>query len=198
MMVKICGITCREDALAAVEAGASALGFNFYRPSPRYITPDKAARLAGILPSGVLRVGVFVNEPKEVIAAIVEAVPLDVVQLHGDCGKPAGVRVWKAQSVGEDFDPLELQRYEADAFLLDAPAGTQYGGTGRTFDWSRVSGLRQRIVLAGGLGPDNVAEAIAAVKPWGVDACSRLESAPGKKDPVKMREFVRQAVWREI
>jgi phosphoribosylanthranilate isomerase len=198
MMVKICGITCREDALAAVEAGASALGFNFYPPSPRYITPDKAAKLAGILPSGVLRVGVFVNEPKEAVAAIVEVVPLDVAQLHGDCGSPAGVRVWKAQSVGEEFDPLELQRCDAEAFLLDAPAGVQYGGTGRTFDWSRVSGLRQRIVLAGGLGPDNVAEAIAAVKPWGVDACSRLESAPGKKDPAKMREFVRAALRREV
>ena len=177
-----------------MEAGASALGFNFYRQSPRYITPEKAAELAGTLPSGVLRVGVFVNEPKEAIAAIVEAVPLDVAQLHGDCGTPAGVRVWKAQSVGADFDPLELQHCEADAFLLDAPAGTQYGGTGRTFDWSRVSGLRQRIVLAGGLGPDNVAEAIAAVKPWGVDACSRLESVPGKKDLEKMREFVREAI----
>ena len=134
------------------------------------------------MPAGVLKVGVFVNEPADVISDIVKGVPLDVVQLHGDCGFPEGIRIWRAVSAGPDLDPSVFDDPRTEAFLVDTPAGPAYGGTGRTFDWSLAAGLPGRIILAGGLGPDNVAEAIRAVRPWGVDACSRLESAPGKKD----------------
>jgi phosphoribosylanthranilate isomerase len=199
MMVKICGITNPEDAAAAVSAGASALGFNFYPKSPRYVSAEKAAELAALLPAGVTRVGVFVNESAEAIAEIARQVPLDVVQLHGSCSPPSGARVWQAVSVTPDFDPAGLAHSEVEAFLLDAPApGERYGGTGRKFDWDLVRGLSGNIVLAGGLGPDNVAAAIRTVRPWGVDACSRLESAPGKKDSLKMNQFVREAREAEV
>jgi phosphoribosylanthranilate isomerase len=183
MIVKICGITNREDALAAVDAGATALGFNFYSKSPRYITPDLAAEISAGLP--VLTVGVFVDT--------LSATSMDVLQLHGSetpADIPAGKRVWKAFRVTPEWNPDAMAAYEsAEAFLLDGPGP----GTGESFDWSRASGLK-RIILAGGLGPDNVAEAIRQVRPWGVDACSRLESAPGRKDHDKMRRFVRAAL----
>ena len=198
MMVKVCGVTSGDDVRVAVEAGAGALGFNFYPKSPRYLTLERAVELAAGVPAGVLRVGVFVNETAERIAEVVAAVPLDVAQLHGECGRPAGVRLWRAVAAGEGFDSAELDDEGVEAFLLDAPAGTRHGGTGRTFDWERVRGLKHRIVLAGGLWPDNVGDAIRAVRPWGVDACSRLESAPGKKDLRKVREFVQNALEVEI
>lgn len=189
MLVKICGITNHEDAAAAVDAGASALGFNFWPKSPRYVR----AEAAGDISAAVLRVGVFVNETEERIREVAELARLDVVQLHGAATLPRGLRAWRAASVGEDFDPAQLDPgYEA--YLLDAPAGVLHGGTGRTFDWTRVRGIGARIVLAGGLGPDNVAEAIATVSPWGVDACSRLESRPGKKDHHKVAAFCRAAL----
>ncbi len=194
MIVKICGITNREDLRAAVGAGATAVGFNFFPRSPRYVTPEQAAALAREVPAGILKVGVFVNESAERIAAVAAKVGLEVAQLHGDCGAPTGLRIWRAAAVGPDFDPTSLPAAGAEALLLDAPAGSLYGGTGRTFDWSRAEGLPFRIVLAGGLGPDNVAEAVRRLRPWGVDACSRLESAPGRKDPEKVRAFVQAAL----
>ncbi len=193
MIVKICGITNPEDLKIAVEAGANALGFNFFPRSPRYVTPEQAAALARQVPAGVLKVGVFVNESAERIEAVARQAGLDVAQLHGECGAPAGLRIWRAVAVGPDFDPASLPAAGAEALLLDAPAGSLYGGTGRTFDWSRAEGLGVKFVLAGGLGPDNVAEAVRRLRPWGVDACSRLESAPGRKDPEKVRAFVRAA-----
>jgi len=194
MIVKVCGLTNRGDTLAAVEYGASAIGLNFYRKSPRYVTPERAGELASLAPKGVLRVGVFVNETAESMLRTARAAGLDVVQLHGDCEIPEGVRVWRAVSVGGGFDSGALERIPAEAVLLDAPAGDQYGGTGKTFDWSLVRELPRKIILAGGLGPDNVAEAIRTVRPWGVDACSRLESAPGKKDLKKMKAFLDRAL----
>ncbi len=194
MIVKICGITNPEDLKVAVEAGANAVGFNFFPRSPRYVTPERAAALARQVPAEVLKVGVFVNEPAERIQAVAAEAGLDVAQLHGDCGVPAGLRIWRAVAVGPDFDPAALAGSEAEAFLLDAPAGDLYGGTGRTFDWGRAEGLGVKFVLAGGLGPDNVAEAVRRLRPWGVDACSRLEAAPGRKDPEKVRAFVRTAL----
>ena len=194
MIVKICGITNPEDLEVAVEAGANALGFNFFPRSPRYVTPERAAALARQVPAGVLKVGVFVNEPAERIAKIAAQAALDVAQLHGECGAPAGLRIWRAVAVGPGFDPASLAGGDAEALLLDAPAGELYGGTGRTFDWSRAEGLGVKFVLAGGLGPDNVAEAVRRLRPWGVDACSRLEAAPGRKDPEKVRAFVRAAL----
>ena len=188
-LVKICGITALEDALAACDAGAGALGFNFWPRSPRYIEPERARRIIERIPGGVLAVGVFVDEPAERIEAIAAAAGIEVAQLHGACGAPR-LRWWKALEAVPDVR-REIEQFEAEAFLLDAPAGAQRGGTGRTFDWALAAGLPRRIVLAGGLGPDNVGEAIRAARPWGVDACSRLESAPGRKDAAKVRAFVR-------
>lgn len=194
MMVKICGITNRADALAAIDCGATALGFNFWPKSPRYLAPERAAELLSGLPHTVWKVGVFVNEPPTNVTALAAALALDAVQLHGEAAFPAGLRVWKALAVDSAFRPELLDQFPADAFLLDAPAGALYGGTGRSFDWRRVAGLGHKIILAGGLDASNVREAIRVARPWGVDACSRLESAPGKKDHQKMAAFVKAAL----
>jgi phosphoribosylanthranilate isomerase len=196
MMVKICGITNREDALAAAEGGASALGFNFYLRSPRYVTPEVAASIIQALPPDVWKVGVFVNAPAREIARIRAVARLDVAQLHGDeppGSLPSGVRVWKALRVDDSFDPAMMDPYDAEAFVLDAPSGV-YGGTGRTFDWSKATGAGRKIILAGGLDAENVTAAIRLVRPWGVDACSRLETAPGRKDHAKLARFLKAAL----
>ena len=197
MMVKICGITNREDAWAAVEGGASALGFNFWPQSPRYVPPERVAELVAGLPARVWKVGVFVNESAEAVAELAGALGLDVVQLHGETRPPAGLRIWRAVPVDAAFRAELLDRYQAEAYLLDAPAGALVGGTGRSFDWRRAVGLKQKIILAGGLDADNVREAIRTVRPWGVDACSRLESAPGKKDHRKLAAFLKAALTEE-
>ena len=181
MMVKVCGITTQEDATAAEQAGADALGFNFYPRSPRYIAPAAAAQIR----TTALRVGVFVDEPPLVVRAIAEEAGLDVVQLHGS-ERPAdypGLRVWKA------FRVTLGDATGAEAVLLDGPAP----GSGESFDWARIPSTTHPLILAGGLGPDNVADAIRQVRPWGVDACSRIESAPGSKDHNKMRRFIETA-----
>jgi phosphoribosylanthranilate isomerase len=200
MMVKICGITNREDALAAVECGAGALGFNFYPASPRYIRPEEAARIGGKLPPGVWKVGVFVNETTPEIARICQAAGLDVAQLHGD--EPpetiaTGMRIWKALRVDEGFTSARMEPYEVEAFVLDAPTEA-YGGSGRTFEWSRARDTGKKVVLAGGLEESNVREAIRLVRPWGVDACSSLEIAPGRKDHARMARFVAAALSEEV
>ncbi len=195
MMVKICGITNRGDALAAAAGGASALGFNFYPRSPRYIAPDLAEPILAELPAGVLKVGVFVNAPADAVAELARRLRLDVVQLHGDAAPvPAGLRVWRAVAVLPGFDAGSLDALEGEAFLLDAPAGSQYGGTGRSFDWSLARGARRNVIVAGGLDETNVRRAIEEAAPWGVDACSRLESAPGRKDHVRMAQFLKAAL----
>jgi phosphoribosylanthranilate isomerase len=186
MMVKICGITTLDDALAAVRAGATALGFNFYPKSPRYLSPDAAVEILAALPPGITKVGIFVNESGEDIA---KRLGLDVVQLHGAAPAPSNVRVWRAVPAGDLLDDPD-----AEAFLVDTPSGAQYGGTGKTFDWTILRGARKRVILAGGLDAANVRRAIETVRPWGVDACSRLESRPGIKDHQKMVEFVKAAV----
>ena len=200
MMVKICGITNREDALAAAEAGATAIGFNFYRGSSRYIHPQQAADIAASV--NLVKVGVFVNESPVEVERIGQLVGLDVTQLHGD--ETAAVsnqqpgRVWKAFRVTESWKPDELDAYAAEAFLLDAPANGSYGGSGTAFDWNRVRGMKSKIILAGGLDATNVRSAIQAVLPWGVDACSRLELSPGRKDHNKMRRFLEAALAEYI
>ncbi|MCW5980896.1 MAG: phosphoribosylanthranilate isomerase [Bryobacteraceae bacterium] len=193
MMVKICGITNRDDALAAVEGGAAALGFNFWPGSPRHIAVDAAAQIVETLPANVWKVGLFVDEAPEAIRAITEQLALDVAQIHGDGGWPEGIRIWKALAVTPEFHPQDLDAYAVEAFLLDAPAGVRRGGAGKPFDWRLAAGASKRIVLAGGLDASNVAEAIRTARPWGVDACSRLESAPGKKDHDKMSAFLKAA-----
>lgn len=190
MMVKVCGITNREDAMAAVEAGAGAIGFNFYPKSPRYIAPADAAAIA--VPRGVLRVGVFVNEPR--VREIVAEAGLDIAQLHGnETAAPEGVRVWKAFRVNNEFRLEDIEAFPAEAFLLDTPTEL-YGGSGHTFDWSRARGASRRILLAGGLDADNVETAIRVARPWGVDACSRLESSAGRKDHSRMARFIAAAL----
>jgi phosphoribosylanthranilate isomerase len=192
MMVKVCGITNLADAEVAVEAGVSALGFNFYLPSPRAIRLEAARAIADRLPAGVVKVGIFVNVPPEVVVGTLQHAGMDVAQVIGEM--PSGVRTWKVCHAGPDFSAEELDDPHAEAFLLDTPSAALYGGTGRTFDWSRARIEGKRIVIAGGLGPDNVAAAIRAARPWGVDACSRLESAPGLKDPEKVKAFVAAAL----
>jgi phosphoribosylanthranilate isomerase len=193
MMVKICGITRAEDALAAVEAGASALGFNFYAASPRYLTPSAAAAITAQLPAGVIKVGVFVDEAPASIAAIARAVQLDVLQLHGG-EAPAGWRYWRACRVNAD-EVLDLESAAAaEAILLDTAIPGMHGGTGRSFAWplARIGGWR--VIVAGGLDAGNVRDAIRAAHPWGVDACSRIESTPGRKDLTKMTDFIQAAL----
>ncbi|HEX8923021.1 MAG TPA: phosphoribosylanthranilate isomerase [Pyrinomonadaceae bacterium] len=202
MFIKVCGITNLEDALTAIESGADALGFNFYPKSPRYITPENARRIIEQLPSEVMSVGVFVNEsaPEEV-ARISDSVGLKAVQLHGDespeyCSALRGRFVIKALSVGEEFEPERVKDYDTNAILLDAYARDARGGTGRVVDWEvarRVRELVPQLFLAGGLSPENVAEAIAAVDPYAVDACSSLESVPGLKNAERVRAFIAAA-----
>lgn len=200
--VKICGITNLEDALAAIEAGAFALGFNFYPQSSRYLDPQAARRIIEQLPAGILSVGVFVNESgPEAVARIADQAGVGAVQLHGD-ESPAYCRalksrfVIKALGVHEDFVPESVCEYETDAILLDAFDRDARGGTGRVFDWEiarRVRRLVPKLFLAGGLSPENVVEAIRAVDPFAVDACSRLETTPGRKDASRMRAFISAA-----
>jgi phosphoribosylanthranilate isomerase len=190
MILKICGITNQEDASAAIAGGANAIGFNFYPRSPRYLAPEFAAGIES--GAGVRRVGVFVNESRVHVEEVAVAAALDVAQLHGDeapADYPAAITVWKAARVIEGFDLSQYENCSAEALLLDGPA------SGQIFDWhvARAIPLRLRIILAGGLDASNVAQAIALAHPWGVDACSRIESAPGKKDHKKMTEFLRAA-----
>jgi phosphoribosylanthranilate isomerase len=195
MILKICGITNQDDASAAIEAGATAIGFNFYLRSPRYVAPEQAAEIATT--AGVRRVGVFVNETRELVEEIARAVRLDVAQLHGDetpAEYPEAVLAWKALRVNDDLDLAAYRDNPAEALLLDGPAGSLYGGAGKSFDWRLVRATNRKIVLAGGLDASNVAEAIELVRPWGVDACSRIESAPGRKDRKKMTEFLQAAM----
>jgi phosphoribosylanthranilate isomerase len=192
MMVKICGITNREDAMAAVEAGASAIGFNFYRDSPRYISPTGASMIAAKIPANVWRVGIFVNETPETIARIALDAGLDVAQLYG-ISQARGIRVWRAIQANESL-LSHVNDETAEAVLLDTPSDDLHGGTGTSFDWSRAKGLPKHIIIAGGLDATNVRRAIEQAQPWGVDACSRLEKSPGLKDHEKVREFVKTAL----
>jgi phosphoribosylanthranilate isomerase len=196
MFVKVCGITNREDGEAAVELGAGALGFNFYRKSPRFAEP---ATLDWIfeLPAHVWKVGVFVNEEPSVIRRMVSELKLDVIQLHGDeqpADCPRDMRVWKAIRVDYAFDASRLRKYPTEAILLDGPAGRAYGGTGLTFDWTVAAGLPVKVVVSGGLHAGNVQTAIECIRPWGVDVCSRIEKSPGKKDHASMAEFLKVAL----
>jgi phosphoribosylanthranilate isomerase len=190
MILKICGITNSADAAAAIASGANAIGFNFYPRSPRYIAPENAA---AIVTSGVRRVGVFVNETRARIEEIARIAALDIAQLHGEESPgdyPSAITVWKAARVGEDFSFAPYEDIPAEAVLLDGPAADLYGGAGKPFDWRRAAGYKRPIIIAGGLDASNVARAIALAHPWGVDACSRIETAPGIKDHQKMTDFL--------
>ena len=202
--VKICGITNVEDALLACELGADAIGLNFYSKSPRCISPYTASKIIRKLPPFVAAVGVFVNWQAAPITALAKALGLAAAQLHGD-ERPQltaeiakKVSVIKALHVGEGSALPAFAKYRgAAAFLLDAPHSGQYGGTGHTTDWSvaHTAAESHRILLAGGLTPENVAEAIRAVRPYAVDVTSGVESKPGRKDPAKLSAFF-EAVTR--
>jgi len=194
--VKICGVTTWEDACLSIDLGASALGFNFYPPSPRAISPADAWSIIRRLPPFVEAVGVFVNWPPMVVDALARAVRLGSVQLHG-AELPEEVAelgrkhcVIKAVQVKRGFRAASLTRYRAaDAILLDGFAPGLHGGSGRTLDWKLALAARHygRIILAGGLTPDNIAEAIQVAQPYAVDVASGVESRPGRKDPARLR-----------
>jgi phosphoribosylanthranilate isomerase len=191
MMVKICGITNIEDALVAIKGGASALGFNFWPRSPRYIPPESARRLIENLPSGILKAGVFVDEDRALVAQTARFVGLDIVQLHGretPSDFPDGSRVWKAIRIRETFDPAAVDVGPAEALLLDGPAN------GVSFDWTIAARISTKVIIAGGLDADNVRRAIDQARPWGVDACSRIEISPGRKNHVRMAQFLKAAL----
>jgi phosphoribosylanthranilate isomerase len=196
--VKICGITNVDDALLACELGAGAIGLNFYEKSPRCVSPFSASKIIGKLPPFVAPVGIFVNWQAGPVTTLAKALGLAAVQLHGD-EDPKLVRevaktisVIKALHVRKGSVLPAFAKYRgATAFLLDALHTGQYGGTGYTTDWSlaQIAAKSHRILLAGGLTPENVAKAILAVRPYAVDVTSGVESKPGKKDPGKLRAF---------
>ena len=196
--VKICGITNREDALAAVKAGADALGFVFFAKSPRAVAVETAAEIIALLPPFVASVGLFVNEDRAVIETTAQRCGLDLIQLHGDelpedCVFP-GRKVIKALRVRDGESLKVADRYQVTGLLLDAWSDKVYGGSGESFDWSllRDFAAGHPVILAGGLTPQNVAAAIAEVRPYAVDVSSGVEAVPGKKDPAKVLEFIRQ------
>ena len=198
MFVKICGITRLSDALHAVEHGADALGFIFWPGSPRYVAPARAAEIIAALPAGVAAVGVFVNESVNGIREVVAQTGITTVQLHGD--EPpayAGALGWPVlRSVDAESAEGTLAAWPADTtFLVDAADPVRRGGTGKTVDWRRAAALARsrRVVLAGGLDAENVAEAIAAVRPYGVDVSSGVEDAPGVKNADKVARFLASA-----
>jgi phosphoribosylanthranilate isomerase len=198
--VKICGITNVSDAIAAVEAQVDALGFIFYEGSPRYVAISAAAQIMREIPKLIIKVGVFVNAPAEQISAAIEQCALNVLQFHGD--EPPefclqfGLMSMKAFRVRDAESLQRLLAYKTDAWLLDAYAPNQLGGTGHTFNWELAVNARKwgrPIFLAGGLTPANVAQAVEYVSPYAVDVSSGVEIAPGRKDHQKMRAFVTAA-----
>jgi len=190
MIVKICGITRLEDAEAAVAAGAGAIGFIFWPKSPRFIDPHRARAIAAALPPFVTAVGVFVNQPLAYVNGVASLVGLGAVQLHGDETPEFAATVtrpvMKAVSIGRDEAQIWPSRVR---LLLDVHDPVARGGTGRTIDWAAAAGLaaRREVVLAGGLTPDNVADAVARVRPFGIDVSSGVERAPGIKDHRRLR-----------
>jgi phosphoribosylanthranilate isomerase len=199
LFVKICGITNLEDAEQAIRCGADAVGFNFYEKSPRWIRPEDAAAIIQQLPEHISTIGVFVNASRKFIHDVITTAKLSAVQLHGNEGPDDlvdyEVSVIKVFRVTKDFDVEVMRNYLVDAFLLDTYRKGMYGGTGQTFDWHIAVKAKAygRIVLSGGLNPDNIEAAVRFVQPYGVDVCSGVEAYPGKKNPTKVRDFIARA-----
>jgi phosphoribosylanthranilate isomerase len=195
--IKICGITSTDDAKAVADCGADAIGLMFYKPSPRFVSMEMAARIAAVVPSGIMKVGVFVNPSGDLVNEALTACGLDMLQFHGDeapgfC-RGFGVRSMKAFRIRDAASLAALKAYDTDAWLLDAFVPGSLGGSGVTFNWDlAVEAVRlgRPVFLAGGLTPENVAGAVRSVRPYGVDVSSGVESAPGRKDPEKVRAFV--------
>lgn len=198
--VKICGITNLSDALAAIEAGADALGFVFYEPSPRYITPEACAEIVRLLPPYVSLVGLFVNEQAAKIIDVFKQCRLDIVQFHGDetpefCEAIAlpyyrALRVDSQRHSPDDVLGMAAPYVSSKGVLLDTYTPGVHGGTGQRFDWSLVPDTLPYVILAGGLDPSNVSDAIDAVKPYAVDVSGGVELSKGKKCTEKMRQFI--------
>ena len=201
--VKICGITNIQDARVAVESGADALGFIFFSGSPRHLSPESAARIVRELPPFVAKVGVFVDTPVETMLKVARATGMDTVQLHGNeteaaCEEIAatGLKVIKAFRVKDAMSLDEIAKYRVSANLLDSYVPGQLGGTGAKFNWElavKAKDFGAPIILAGGLDPENVSDAVSKVAPYGVDVSSGVESAPGRKDHDKVRRFIARA-----
>ena len=200
--IKICGVTDPANAAAAVEMGADYLGLNFYRESPRFVTAERAREIAGAVGGRVPLVGVFVNAPTEQIGEMVERAGLDLVQFSGDEGPeaaaPFAARAIKAFRTGGLPGMEELAAWsEAWGVLIDAPHRSLYGGTGEDWDYGATTGATaslsgRRLFLAGGIGPDNARRAVAAARPYAIDVCSRVESAPGIKDLELLRRLFQE------
>ncbi|MHB1399489.1 MAG: phosphoribosylanthranilate isomerase [Trichloromonadaceae bacterium] len=199
LRVKICGITDVEDALQACACGADALGLVFYPRSPRCVTPEQARAIIQALPPLVTTVGLFVNEEPQRIRQLADDCGLDVIQVHGDEGPDAcdfaPRRSIKALRVKDAASLVGHEEFRTSALLLDAWVAGAYGGTGESFNWELAAGIacQRPVILAGGLTPENVAAAVNAVRPYGVDVSSGVESAPGRKDPAKVAAFIRNA-----
>ncbi len=200
MKVKVCGITNYEDAALALDLGVDALGFNFYPRSPRYLSPSEARSILRRLPPFTSTVGLFVNvgDPAE-LAVTARYAGVQILQLHGDesidyCLRLSEWTLIKAVRICGRHSLENAAGYPVQALLLDAKDDALFGGTGRTFDWNLVGSIErlQPIILAGGLHAGNVAEAVRTVRPYGVDVCTGVESAPGRKDPVRLREFMNE------
>ncbi len=201
--VKICGVTSADDALRAVEYGADALGFNFYPPSPRYIPPEQAARILGELPAGMCTAGLFVNETRQHVKSVLRtcrsggSAGLTAVQFHGDEARDYCARwplkVIKAFRVRDEETLGEIGEYPVDYYLLDSWS-PGFGGSGSTFAWEWLTvPMARPVILAGGLDVRNVSEAVRELKPFGVDVCSGVEAAPGRKDHQRMKDFIAAA-----
>ncbi|MCL7944532.1 phosphoribosylanthranilate isomerase [Marinobacter sp. ATCH36] len=197
--VKICGVTRKQDAVAAASAGADAIGFVFYEPSPRYVTAEVARELVSALPPFVSATGLFVNPDAEFVRQILSEVPLDLLQFHGDespefCNS-FGMRWIKAVRVrqSQDIENAFRDYAKASGLLVDAWDPDKYGGTGQAFNWSLIPETRPMpLILAGGLASDNVFRAVAEVRPWAVDVSGGVESSKGIKDDVKITDFINE------
>jgi phosphoribosylanthranilate isomerase len=200
MKVKVCGITSYEDAAMALDLGVDALGFNFFPHSPRYIDPAAARAIIRRLAPFTVAVGVFVNVPEPgPVAETALLTGIQAIQLHGDetpeyCRKLAGWPLIKALRVGAGAALPDPEDYPVRAILLDVRDEDLFGGTGRSFDWGLARGIKRSrpVILAGGLRPDNVRQAVRIVDPYAVDVCSGVESAPGKKDAGKLADFMKE------
>ena len=197
--VKICGITTIDDARVAVQAGADMIGLIFYPPSPRFVTPEQAHTIVAHLPPGFPAVGVFVNESVDTVTRIVQTSGVHIVQLHGtespEMCQQLPWRVIKTFRFTAHIQPEMMPQYTVEAFLIEGFHAGVYGGGGAPADWQRAASLHHygRIMLAGGLTPENVCEAIRIVRPYAVDVCSGVEATPGTKDWHKVHTFVRNA-----
>jgi phosphoribosylanthranilate isomerase len=197
--VKICGLTRADEARLAVEAGVDAVGLVFHPRSPRHVTLEQACAVVASVPAFVTVVGLFMNPDREQVEQTLARVPLDILQFHGrETGafcRAFGRRYIKALGMSDEPDMVQAMKDYADAaaLLVDSHAGDRDGGSGEAFDWARWPSLADKhLILAGGLTPDNVGEAVSRLKPWAVDVSSGVEAAPGRKDPEKMTRFIRE------